>query len=99
MPEKNTNVTDLVVSVFTSKEIIIAAIGGVIGTFAAPWTKWKFEQEKIRLENRKEKIRKWREEIDRSENYVSFQDTETFHYLKTRIPSSELEGFSSIWRT
>jgi len=97
MPEKSTNIIDSIVSIFTSKEIIIAAIGGAIGTFAAPWTKWKFEKEKIQLENRKEKIRKWREEIDKSEDYNSFRETATFHELKGRFTNKELESFGTYW--
>jgi len=100
MPEKSTNVLDLLFSLFASEKFIAAFIGliaGTIATFVAPWTKWKFEKAKIQLENRKEKIKKWRSEIDSAEDYDSFRHTATFHDLKDRLTKEDLSSFNSTW--
>jgi len=100
MPEKSTSVLDLLISLFISEKFIAAFIGliaGTIATFVAPWTKWKFEKEKIKLENRKEKIKNWRDEISNSEDFNSFSQTSTFHELKDKLTKEELKEFDATW--
>ena len=82
MSDKSANVFDLIASIVTSKEIIIAVIGGIIGTFLSPWTKWLFDKKKIQIDNRKEKIRQWQEEINKHSTFVAFSQTSTFQELK-----------------
>lgn len=100
MPEKSTNVFDLLLSLLASEKFIAAFLGlvaGTIATFAAPWTKWKFEKEKIQLENRKEKVRKWRDDINFYDDFVSFAKSQTFHDLKDRFTKEEISSFYQMW--
>lgn len=94
MSTSSTGIVENLFAFFTSKEFLIAIIGGAIGTYFAPWTKWKFEKEKIKLESRKEKIRQWREEVDKSENFHSFQQTATFHHFKEKFTEKDLHSFN-----
>lgn len=97
MSDKSANVFDLIASIVTSKEIIIAVIGGIIGTFLSPWTKWLFDKKKIQIDNRKEKIRQWREEINKHSTFVAFSQTSTFQELKNRLTKEELSNLYNIW--
>jgi hypothetical protein len=91
MSDKSTNVFDLIASIVTSKEIIIAALGGVIGTFLSPWTKWLFAKKKIQIDNRKEKIRLWREELNKVDSLSDFYKTPLYNELAAYIPEKELK--------
>lgn len=100
MPDKATSLFDLFVSIVTSKTAIASAIGFVSGaalTLFTPWNKWIIEKRKLKLENRKEKIRKWREEIGRHATFVEFSQTSTFQDLKGHLTKDEIRGLYVLW--
>ena len=99
MPATQPNVFDLISSILTSDKFIAAflgLIGGIIATFIAPWTKWIFEKKKIQIENRKEKVKHWRDEINYHNSFISFSRTSTFQELKSRFTKEELSEFCNI---
>jgi len=79
--------------------ILISAIAGLIsGTIAsliAPWVNWQIEKVRTRNQYRKEKIKKWRMEIERSSSFAEFLQTSTYTELKHRFSKEELKRFSS----
>ncbi len=95
MSSNNINIIENLLEFFTSKEFFIAIIGGAIGTYFAPWTKWKFEKEKIRLENRKAKITHWREELNKVTSLSDFYNTPLYNELSEFIPKEELTKIMS----
>lgn len=97
MSDKPTNVLLLIWTFLTSPIAIaiISYIAGAITSLFAPWNKWFIEKRKIRFNNKKEKIRQWKEDISKNrEDYDSFKKTVTFYELKNRIPPEELTSFS-----
>lgn len=100
MPDEATSLIDLLVSIITSKTAIVSTISFLAGaalSFLAPWNKWIIEKRRKKLENRKEKVRKWREEIDRHDTFVAFSQTSTFQDLKDRLKEDELKTFYTGW--
>lgn len=90
MSDKPTNVSDLIASFIASKEFIFAALGGVIGFFLSPLGKWiAFEKKKIQIENRKEKVRLWREELNKYDTLSDFYKTPLYNELVGYIPEEE----------
>ena len=81
--------------------ILISAIAGLIsGTIAsliAPWVNWQIEKVRTRSKYRKEKIKRWRKEIDESPSFAEFLQTSTYTELKHRFSKEELKQFSHIW--
>jgi len=45
---------------------LVGLIGGVIGSLVAPWVRWAIEERRSRLNNLRDLIKTWREEV---ENY------------------------------
>lgn len=86
------NVSDLFVSLVTSEKFIAAflgLVGGTIATFIAPWTKWHFKEKELKRENRKEKLRFWREELNKFNTLSDFYKTPLYNELIEYIPSKE----------
>lgn len=92
MPTTQTNIFDLIYSILNSEKFIAAAIGmagGTIATFVAPWTKWHFREKELKRENRKEKIEKWRSELDKIKSLSDLHNTPLYNELKKEIPEQE----------
>ena len=86
------SVFDLFVSLITSEKFIAALlgiIGGTIATFIAPWTKWHFKEKELKRESRKEKIRLWREELNKYNSFSDFYKTSLYNELVEYIPTKE----------
>jgi hypothetical protein len=90
MPDKQANLLQTILSLLISPTFFVAVIGGIIGAFLSPFGKWiTYEKKKIQIENRKEKIRFWREEILNHKTMATFSNTVTYHELFDRIPKEK----------
>ena len=92
MPATQTNVLELIYSIFISEKFIAAVVGmagGTIATFVAPWTRWHFREKELKRENRKEKIEKWRFELNKLKSISELHSSPLYNELKTEIPEQE----------
>jgi hypothetical protein len=91
MSDKLTNVL-LPIWTFLTSPIaiaIISYIAGAITTLFAPWNKWFVEKRKLKLNNRKEKIHLWREELNKFTTISDFYKTPLYNELREYIPNKE----------
>ena len=100
MSDRAASLFDIVVSLITSKTAIVSTLsflaGAVLSLFT-PWNKWIIEKRRTKLDNRKEKVRKWRDEIDKHDTFVTFSQTSTFQDLKDRLKDEEVRTFYMGW--
>lgn len=88
----HTNALEIIYSILISEKFIAAVIGmagGTIASFIAPWTKWHFREKELRRENRKEKIEKWRFELNKLKSISDLHSTPLYNELKTEITEEE----------
>jgi hypothetical protein len=97
MPDNSPNIIKNIWSLATSPKGLIAIISycaGIITVIVTPWIKWFFKRKEIelniRINNRKERIRQWREEISNHKSWVTFFRTPTYYALKNKISQDEI---------
>ena len=96
MPATPPSVLDLFISLITSEKFIAALlgiIGGTIATFIAPWTKWHFKEKELKRESRKEKIRLWREELNKYNSLSDFYKPPLYNELVEHIQKKKEQRF------
>ena len=68
---------------------IISYFAGIITAFITPFFQWIFKKKELTLTNkfnsRKDKIRQWREEINKHTSLETFKHTTTYHELMEYI--------------
>jgi len=52
----------------------VGFIGGMMGSIVAPWVHWRIEKRRIKLQNRKDKIARWREMLTQVLNAEKWSD-------------------------
>jgi hypothetical protein len=89
MLEKQLNVFEMIVSILTSKEIIIAIFGGFIGAVISPWTKWHFRKKELIRQARKERIKSWRDRLNEFSTIKEFYTTPLYNELSEYVTVKE----------
>jgi hypothetical protein len=65
---------------------LLGLVGGVVGSLVAPWVQWAIEQRRSRMNNRRELIKTWREDVERfTWDQGDFRLTATYSKIKPHL--------------
>ena len=75
---------------------LLGLIGGVIGSLVAPWVQWAIEKRRSRMDNRRQLIETWREEVENfSWTEGDFRLTATYSAIKPHLRDEVRESIQA----
>ncbi len=75
---------------------LLSGFAGFFGGVIATYLKWDVEKRKIRAENRKDRIREWRQLIDQTNDFDNLWGSSVYHELEPFISDSEKKELHSM---
>lgn len=98
MPDKTPQTVLDIVAFFTSKPIIsiLSFLAGIAIAIIPQWNKWCIKRQEIaltnKINNRKEKIRHWREELNKIKSLGALYSNPVYNELRGFIPKDEMSS-------